>query len=30
LTEPVFKNNMAVIVAGYEEDMDILFKVNPG
>ena len=30
LTEPDFKNNMAVIIAGYEEDMAMLFQVNPG
>ena len=30
LTEPAFKNNMAVIVAGYEEDMTMLFQVNQG
>ena len=30
LTEKQFKNKMAVIFAGYEQDMDELFEVNPG
>eukprot|EP00930_Biecheleria_cincta_P074284 TRINITY_DN6148_c0_g3_i1.p1 TRINITY_DN6148_c0_g3~~TRINITY_DN6148_c0_g3_i1.p1 ORF type:complete len:2010 (+),score=360.50 TRINITY_DN6148_c0_g3_i1:98-6127(+) len=30
LTEREFKGNMAVIIAGYEKDMSMLFKVNPG
>jgi len=30
LTERDFKNNMAVVIAGYQEDMAMLFNVNPG
>ena len=30
LTEKDFRNNLAVIFAGYEEDMAMLFKVNRG
>ena len=30
LTEEKFKNKLAVIFAGYEEDMGELFEINPG
>ena len=30
LTEDKFKNKLAVIFAGYEEDMGELFEINPG
>ena len=30
LTEKEFKNKMAVILAGYEQDMEELFEANPG